>query len=329
MCRNLATEWYSSGAEGGKSPPRPGETGARGRYFGRSALDGAGGQALDEIALEEYEDDGHGDSRHNRGRHHIPPVGGGLPQEGHHQARGQGPAGAVRHQGHGVEQVVPAPHEPVNGDGDHARYGQGKDDLQHDPQVARPIQLGALHQGVGNLVKVALQGPGAHGQGEDHIADNQGPVAAQKSRLVHHGVDGQQQNGLGESLAHHKHSHDELPAPVAEFGEAVARQGGHQGGHEAGAEGNPEAVFQIGHNLRVRDDVKDVVQGQGTGEEIAGEGQVRGLQGGVDHPQQGQKHKSADEDDAQPEENPERGGSLKHGQSLLSPRPGSASGICS
>ena len=130
------------------------------------SLHRAAGQARDEVALEEDEHDGDGHGADDAGGHHGAPVGAGLAQEGHHQARSQRALGGIGDQSHGVEQVVPAPYEAVNGDGHHAGRRHGEDDLPHDAEIARAVDLGALDERVGQLIEVRLERLGAHREGK-------------------------------------------------------------------------------------------------------------------------------------------------------------------
>ena len=190
-------------------------------------------EALDEVALQKDEDDRDRDGRNDGGRHHIAPVRRRLAEERHHESGGQRPLCRVRDQRHGVEQVVPAPDEAVDRNGNHAGHRHREYDLRHDAPVTRAVDLRALDERIRNVVKIALQRPRADRQRKDHVADQQRPIAAEQSCLVHQRIDGQQQNCLRECLTHHEHAHDELPSAIAELCEAVSRECADDRRHQA------------------------------------------------------------------------------------------------
>ena len=159
--------------------------------------------------------------------------------------------------------------------------------------MARAVDLRALDERIRNVVKIALERPRADRQRKHHIADQQRPIAAEQPRLIHQRIDGQQQDRLRERLAHHEHTHDELPAAIAELCEAVSRERADDRRHQARPEGHDQAVFQVAHDLWVRHDVDDVVKRQRPDEEIAAERLARRLERRVDEPEQREEDEKA------------------------------------
>lgn len=283
-----------------------------------SSFNSARGQSLDKVPLQEHKDNGDWDGGHNRGCHHIAPIGGCLTQECHHKARGQCTSGGVRNKGHGIEQIVPAPNESINCDRNHSGDCHGKNDLGHNAPVAGTIDFCTLNEGIWNLVEVSFEGPGSDRKREYDVAYQQRPVAAQQAHLIHQSVNGQQQNCLRKGLTHHKEAHNEFPAAITEFCEAVSGKGAYHSGQEAGAEGDNQAVFQIGHNIFVGENVDDVVHRQGASEKITAECLAGRFQCGINHPQEREENEEADTDKCDPEKNSKGSCLLKH---LIFPPP--------
>ena len=234
------------------------------------SLDGAGGQALDDVLLQEDIDDHHRheNQRHHRAHHAV--VGAELAADLVEEA-GDGPFLRTAQEKKLSEQIVVRPEEGENG-----HRGEGRPADRQNHLIKHLEDVAALQKG--GLLQI-------HGQTADipHKDDHgEGQVARYLGQDNAHGavghVDGGQhlkhRNDGGKNRKHQARDDQGIEEPtapeaVAHHGEGGhARQQHHQHRHHAGDEnaveiGHPHRLGRLGEGLDV------VVQG---GSEAQGEG---------------------------------------------------------
>ncbi len=192
------------------------------------AFETADGDALDEVALgdEEDEDDGY-DHHGGSGHEEVPAGAAGEGSAEHGEAEGDcelvGVLGEVEE---GAHEIVPGADEGEDGDGGEGGFGKGEHDAPVDGDFAGAVDVG----GVGELggegaeelaqeedVESAAAKEEGHGEGEDGVdpAD-----AAEDDELGNHGDDAGQHDG-GE-----QDGEPDVAAGKVDAGEAVGAKGG-------------------------------------------------------------------------------------------------------
>src|SRR5919201_3320069 len=203
-------------------------------------LDGARGQASDEVALQREEDDQrqhHGDER---GGGHQVPAAAVRPDQRPDDHRHRGGARPREHQRH--QQVVPDPHELEDGDGGDGRRGQRQDDAGEDTDVSRAVDAPRLQQLVGNARHEVAQHVDGEWQPEGRVRYPQRRVGADDVPV---GEDAQQRNEehlQGDYLQADEHEKDRVSQREAQPREGVRRPRTDQDRQYGGRQRDDQAV---------------------------------------------------------------------------------------
>src|SRR5215813_14018137 len=206
-----------------------------------SALDGAG-ESRHVVLDEERVDDGHGDGAEQGARHELSPeVDVAANQLGDH-SHGHRLLLRRGEKDQGVDELVPGQSEGEDPRGEDARYGDGKDDADHGPEVAH-------------------EEPRAEGDEEGRIGEDEGPRrVAELEGPDDVGERDEEQGGRHEICDEDRgadgarHGEAEPPEGIAGEEPAEERDGG-------GETRNEEGVPQPVRECRLPEEIDEVLEG--------------------------------------------------------------------
>ena len=182
--------------------------------------------------------------------------------------------------------------EEEGGRGD-GTLGVGHHHPGQNPKVAAAVQLGGVHQVFGDGVEVAHQEE--RGEGRGHLGEDDARVAVQPPQRRHQQVHGDHGHHHGHEEAGAHEGQEQLLAGVAELGDGVGREDGDDDLQHRLDDGGDDAVEVIPPEGDHLEDLGEVLPLPGGGDPPRRVGvHVRlGLEGGEDHPHEGEEHEQS------------------------------------
>src|SRR4029078_454818 len=211
-------------------------------------LDGAGGEAGDQIALQEQEEQADRDQSQHRGGHHLTPVDGEFADEGEEPDRESLLALAVD-QHEAEQQFAPGGGEDESDSGAHAGQRQRQDHAPERHETRAPVDHRRLLEILGHDVEEGLHQEGRKGDIEGSIDDDEPKEAIGQAELAHDAVyrwdDHHQRKGLGQE---EDQAHGCLAAE-AETRQRIAGEGRDRGDDDGGRHRYQDAVEEIARKV--------------------------------------------------------------------------------
>ena len=226
-------------------------------------------QPVHEIALHEKNDQNRGDQgHHGHGHDQVPfrglrTAGNGGGDSHDHDLH------FVRAGGHeGPQVLVPTVDEHDHEESGHAGPGVGQEDGPEKTQRPGAVDLGRVHQLVGNGQVKLPKKEGRRGRSDE--GDDQTHVGVHPSQFAHHLVGGDDPDGDREHEGHEDHPEEDLFPPEVEIDDGKGGKNGDGDLSQADRQGHDGAVEEKLAHVHPGPDLDVVLQEMGRGPELLG-----------------------------------------------------------